>query len=714
MLVARGGGGPAPEEIRERIGDTMTRHPMLRALPWIAPAVLLLPLTAGVPGLPQVPLPESPQHSPQGLSRESAPASPPLAPPAGMHGIAEADRLGGDEIETAYSIPCPTDPPIPSTVCDTLQGCSASATPASLQFEGCIPYNSGLPPPNDTEQFWFQIPIQAPGPIPCLVVLHGFGNGHCSVRCQTDFDVEADLRGWAVLAPRGGPSTSAWGHPMSQRAVIAALDRLDTFLQDPALATTYGYQTATIDRSRVWIVGWSMGGGWALSMAERHLDPTGWRFAAAAVDAGALDLIDVYQSDPGSQANFVQVFSVTPTQDPFPYQQVSAIHLADPTQSMFSNLLPIPVFSTYSTCDKTGVACADAQLCFASGCPPGLSQCQGYLPPQASGFTQAFLQAGGVEALQIQTTATCDDAENNCFFGFGGDDHSWCLMDETLVCDWLQQFSFPAQPGPMTITSDRVARFYGIDTEPAAPPPGSQGVFGHADVAVSGTTLSLISIDQMAVLTARLDDPSIGLDPTQGFAAGVQIADGGGLQLGFDSPCQGAQKSFPLVGTLQRDGTLLAGTWNPFPTRLETAIAPGDTQLHTYTYRPNDPQDTLAATGLPLFGQSMTIDVHAGGAFAASPFMLLVGIQPLQPALPFGTGALGATSIQVAPAAFASGTLDAFGDGSVPIPIPQVQFPSLVKGLFVHFQALVLGLPSGPLEATQPLTFAYSDVDPCP
>ena len=50
MLVAGGGGGPAPEEIRERIGDTMTRHPMLRALPWIAPAVLLRPPTAGGPG----------------------------------------------------------------------------------------------------------------------------------------------------------------------------------------------------------------------------------------------------------------------------------------------------------------------------------------------------------------------------------------------------------------------------------------------------------------------------------------------------------------------------------------------------------------------------------------------------------------------------------------------------------------------------------------
>src|SRR6185503_13512505 len=126
------------------------------------------------------------------------------------------------------------------------------------------------------ERFLLQVPLVATStPAPMLVVFHKFGVSHWDAFYNTSFITEARNRGWYLVAPLGASGVS-FGSIESQVNTRAALEIVT--------------ELYNVDKTRVYGVGFSMGGGNVVSYAARNLDPQRIMFAAICDHTGGISL----------------------------------------------------------------------------------------------------------------------------------------------------------------------------------------------------------------------------------------------------------------------------------------------------------------------------------------------------------------------------------------------------------------------------------------
>jgi pimeloyl-ACP methyl ester carboxylesterase len=153
-----------------------------------------------------------------------------------------------------------------------------SSTPPAL--DGVIPSGPSGTGTSVQEVFKYLLPAgyetfqEGLPPIPLVMAYHGYGSSANSVALLSDIDDECYERGWAYFAPTG-MDDQLFGSPLCLQNVEAALNWMLTHFN--------------IDRDRIYLVGFSMGGGIAANFAARHRDPDGTMIAALGIVSGTFD-----------------------------------------------------------------------------------------------------------------------------------------------------------------------------------------------------------------------------------------------------------------------------------------------------------------------------------------------------------------------------------------------------------------------------------------
>jgi len=209
--------------------------------------------------------------------------------------------------------------------------------------------------PTQHERFVLQFPAN-PGPLvdrAMVIAFHGFSTSEDSI-FLTSIPQECADRGWYLLAPLGLVDVN-YGNVQAQEAVDRALAFVQNFF--------------TFNEERIYGMGFSMGGGWALSYAMRHLDPAGLRVAAVANHTGTMDLVGTYENGGTEIQGYMSnplVFGSTPARDPFAYFRATPFDLLhgmpNIDASSVSNLLHIPVYHHVNLLDNQFVLLAQNNI----------------------------------------------------------------------------------------------------------------------------------------------------------------------------------------------------------------------------------------------------------------------------------------------------------------------------------------------------------------
>ncbi len=220
-------------------------------------------------------------------------------------------------------------------------------------FDGFIPAGPGGTGTDKNEIFKYQVPgsYDAGGaPVPMVIAYHGFGSSAASVASQSTIDDEANARGWFYMSPTG-IDDQLFGSVISQQNTEAAFQwMLDNF---------------NIDPDRLYMVGFSMGGGVSANFAARRRDPDGIMIAALGVVSGTFDWTMAWMiGNAGGKALLENPYNFggTPFQFPYAYQRSSDLYfdtlsypplpgLLVSSLSMGRNLGSTPTYVTWDTGD---------------------------------------------------------------------------------------------------------------------------------------------------------------------------------------------------------------------------------------------------------------------------------------------------------------------------------------------------------------------------
>jgi pimeloyl-ACP methyl ester carboxylesterase len=242
------------------------------------------------------------------------------------------------------------------------------------------------------------IPTSHANPAPLLVAFHSYGHTPADILQNTTYFDEALNRGWFVVAPLGAHKF----HFNVDYALENIRDVLDWF------ATI-----KPVDPDRIYGVGFSMGGGTALTYAARNLDPGHARFAAVVNHTGAASIRGVFDNSiDTSLLENSQMFGGTPTDFPNAYAAASTVDIdfvtarVNPSNDLARNL-------THTSVTHWAVA----------GDPIG------YLVDQVR-IVHGQLYGRGTQSRMIIAI---------------GNQHDWSTLNETAVLDLLatKQYANP-------------------------------------------------------------------------------------------------------------------------------------------------------------------------------------------------------------------------------------------------------------------------------
>ena len=275
---------------------------------------------------------------------------------------------------------------------------SIGASP--LVYEVTIQPGTGF-----NERFLVQSTGQV-GPRPLLVVFHKFGVSHYDAYFNTSFFEEARRRGWYAVAPL----SSGQSHFSDERSHV--------------------------DTTRIYAVGFSMGGGAAMNYAARHLDPTGMMIAAVFNQSGILSHEDTYpQSVPSVQQIYDNRFGTGAPGSASPWLlQRGSVFGFDPF-----TLTVVP-----DTDLGRNLLHVATRITRTSGDVP-------YLITQNDLFQQHLLSLGANPATHVLN-----------LINYPG--HSWDAVSETLVCNWLRSHQLALPDAGNTLAHEN-GRFFDFDIE---------------------------------------------------------------------------------------------------------------------------------------------------------------------------------------------------------------------------------------------------------
>jgi dienelactone hydrolase len=263
------------------------------------------------------------------------------------------------------------------------------------------------------EMFLLQVPDSKPVvPVPLLVVFHRYGVSHADALFNTNFIAEARTRGWYMLAPLSA----------SQQNFACLEGQINT-----EAALHYVTSVCTVDTSRIYGVGFSMGGGVVTSYAARHLDPAAPMFAAIVNHTGDVSLGHTFANESAQVQGVLEGwYGGPPSSAAFNYQRCSVIDLDPITETvrvgtdMSRTPAALPVMDWMASADPVT-----------------------YLLDQTMAFDQH------------------NHAQNagNAFTTVSASVHSWSTLDDTQVCDYLAQFTLH-EPALSSTLADRDGVYY--------------------------------------------------------------------------------------------------------------------------------------------------------------------------------------------------------------------------------------------------------------
>lgn len=312
---------------------------------------------------------------------------------------------------------------------------------------------------------------------PLLVVFHRFGVSELDAMVSTRYFEEARRRQWYVIAPRSFSQfhfSSLDSQVHTERAIDWALSNFN------------------IDTTRIYAVGFSMGGGAALNYAARHLDVDEPRFAAVASLSGLLEHEHAYANEiPATQDLYDDVFgNGTPgSADLWLMRRASLFRL----DSLLQQVVP-------GTDLARNLAHVNVHLFRANGDIPYLTQ-------------QHDVLAAHLASLPL-VTGQHQAAVSN-YVG-----HSWDSVDERAVCDWLRQFQLSTPTAGNTL-ADEDGPYFHFELEQDAP--GAFSPFSWA-VDTQANTLALTGTQNVLRITVRTG--SAGLNAAAPLQVSLAAADG--------------------------------------------------------------------------------------------------------------------------------------------------------------------------------------------
>lgn len=336
------------------------------------------------------------------------------------------------------------------------------------------------------EVIQYQLPsAPSESPYPLVVAYHGFGSSAASVASQTGLDEACDANGWAYLSVTG-LDDKLFGTPLCQQNVDAAIEWM--------------LANSDADPDRIYMVGFSMGGGVVTNYAARHRDPDGIMVAAVATVSGSFDWGMGWTMDPGVQTWMLNAwnFGGSPSTETFAYRSASALwhdmssyppvpgtHLD--TYAMANNLASTPTYVTWDSNDTVT-----------------------YLPDQSSAFVSLMTAAGGSVTTRT-VSGTTNPADGSPAT------HSWAVMDLTEVMAFFDGKSVERWPESLQaqVEEDRTVGW--LDVTQA-----SAGDFTWVEAAhdVAGSQLQVSAATNAGALQVDLDAAGLaGVDPLRVLAS---------------------------------------------------------------------------------------------------------------------------------------------------------------------------------------------------
>ncbi len=301
----------------------------------------------------------------------------------------------------------------------------------------------------DTARFWMQLPADynSANPPPMLIWWHQLGGTQYEMRDYTEFETEANARGW-IAASHFGYSDRHWNTKRAQQHCQAMLDWI---------RERYPFSLDSI-----YMIGGSMGGA---AGQVWHNNNCGEHDYFTAASAGGSQILDTqlrqeqYLAEGDTNRSMRADFGGLPSERDsvaFEYHRASAIHFADTTQSMHFNSLNLPVWSTWGNTDFEW---------------------------NAYGFPAQWWDS--LRMLERASPTQISATEADC--------HGLQCMWPPGVCDWLSQFSANRYPDTLSINADENDEYYWTRVELTR----NDTVFGRYGVVKSpaqhGLDITLVS-----------------------------------------------------------------------------------------------------------------------------------------------------------------------------------------------------------------------------
>ena len=307
-------------------------------------------------------------------------------------------------------------------------------------------------------RFWLQIPAgyDSMHPPALLVYWHQWGGNEHELRDFTEFDEEANRRGWLAAAHLGW-SEWHWNNPLAQEYARAMM----AWIRDH-----YPF-----DKDSIYHIGGSMGGAAGMVYHNNHCDSRDDFFTAAtASGSGIMDCYRramEYLAQGDTNRTMRLVFGGLPYEVPYEYQRNSAIHFADTTYSMHFNSRHLPVYLTFGL--NEGV------------------------------WKSHALDMDSVRQGFADTTFTYENPIPG---------HGIGIMWPPGICDWLSGFRANRYPDELSINADEDGRYYWVYCQSTFP----ETTFTRFEARkhIEENRLDLAAIRHVAQLT--VDGEEIGLD----------------------------------------------------------------------------------------------------------------------------------------------------------------------------------------------------------
>ena len=354
------------------------------------------------------------------------------------------------------------------------------------------------------EKFLLYAPVLEVGQrAPVLVVFHRYGVSEWDAYYYTSFFEEARRRGWFVIAPRAAAQKS-FNSLEGQINVQVVLDWVQAHYN--------------VDKTRVYGVGFSMGGGLVTNYAARHVDPNNMMFAAIVNHTGTVSQAHAWSMEYQDEASDMleQWYGGNPNDQPYAYRRCSVIDL-DPSTGLVGtgtdmgrNLSHVQI--------RNWMANADPMQ---------------YLRNQTTSF-DTYLNGQSVTTMFTIVNANV---------------HSWNTLDETQVCDWLSQFVLEIPKNASTM-ADQDGTYFWFQVNQS-----SSGSFTPFSWFLDPVANRISLYNTANLQRVTLDATSAGLQYATTLKLNLTTTDGTGdeiLLTNLTAP--------PLSVT--RDGLPASGTWD--------------------------------------------------------------------------------------------------------------------------------------------------------